>query len=70
MKRQCPVETPRPAAALPEATEFRFLLAESEAMARAVGLTAATLEEMDAINQMRLVAEAIRSDRFIFHSGS
>ncbi len=59
-----------PLAALPEATEFRFLLAESEAMARAEGLSLEMLEEMDAINQMRLVAEAIRSDRYIYHSGS
>ena len=64
------METPGLPAALPEATEFRFLLAESKAMARAEGLSVEMLEEMDAINQMRLVAEAIRSDRYIFHSGS
>lgn len=70
MKTQNPLNTPGQPAALPEATEFRLLLAESEAMARADGLSGEMLEEMDAINQMRLVAEAIRSDRYIFHSES
>lgn len=70
MKTQNPMKAPGQPAALPEATEFRFLLAESAAMAQAEGLTGEMLEEMDAINQMRLVAEAIRLDRYIFHSGS
>lgn len=55
--------------ALPEASEFTLLLEESSRLAEAEGIGPADLEEMDAINQMRIVAESISTEEYVFYSG-
>lgn len=54
----------------PAATEFTLLLEESSEAAVVEGISETDLDEMDAINQMRIVAEAIASDDYIFHTSS
>ena len=52
-----------------EASEFRLLLDEASRMAVAEGIDTSDLEEMDAINQMRVVAESIINEEYICHTG-
>ena len=71
MTEQDPTAPPRKAGnAPPEATEFRLLLEESARLAAEESIDQTDLEEMDAINRMRIVAEAISNEQYIFHSGT
>ena len=53
-----------------EATDFRLLFEESARLAAEESIDPTDLEEMDSINRMRIVAEAISSEQYIFHSAT
>jgi len=52
------------------AGEFRVLLDEANRLAVENGIRGHDLDQMDAIDQMRTVAETIESERYIFNSGT
>ena len=54
----------------PKTDRFHSLLAESDQLAQEEGISIDDLREMDGINKMRLIAEAINSEHYIFFSGS
>lgn len=52
------------------ATDFRPLLEESDRLAREESIRLEDLEEMDAINRMRVVAESIKEEQYVLHSAT
>ncbi len=54
----------------PAAQEFRILLDESAALAATGEVSLFELDELDAINKMRVLAEELSSESYVFHSGT
>ena len=52
------------------ASDFTVLLNESARLAEAEAIVVSDLDEMDAINQMRIVAESIAAEDYVFHTSS
>lgn len=50
--------------------DYLSLLEESERLADEEGIQPRDLDEMDAINQMRLVVESVRQEQYLLHSAT